>query len=109
MAADNFIQKHDDSGNPVSKLAAYCEDADTEEQKNALWKMRRAVGEAVKTNSIYKEEDTVVPRYELPVLLKGIKDIGNKYGFNNYKYWSLLGKDVWETKWVKYCKSLRLR
>ncbi len=33
--------------------------ADTEEQKNALWKMRRAVGEAVKSNSVYKEEDTV--------------------------------------------------
>ena len=35
--------------------------ADTEDQKNALWKLRRAVGEAVKSNSIYKEEDTVVP------------------------------------------------
>src|SRR5690606_28567034 len=40
--------------------------ADSEEQKNTLWKLRRAVGEAVKSNSIYKEEDTVVPRYELP-------------------------------------------
>jgi glycolate oxidase len=60
--------------------------ADTEDQKNALWKMRRSVGEAVKANSIYKEEDTVVPRYELPVLLKGIKDIGNKYGFKSVCY-----------------------
>ena len=60
--------------------------ADTEEQKNALWKMRRAVGEAVKSNSVYKEEDTVVPRYELPALLKGIKDIGNKYGFKSVCY-----------------------
>lgn len=60
--------------------------ADTEDQKNALWKMRRAVGEAVKSNSVYKEEDTVVPRYELPVLLKGIKDIGKKYGFNSVCY-----------------------
>ena len=54
--------------------------ADTEDQKNALWKMRRSVAEAVKANSIYKEEDTVVPRYELPKLLTGIKQIGNKYG-----------------------------
>ena len=60
--------------------------ADTEEQKNALWKMRRAVGEAVKANSIYKEEDTVVPRYELPKLLQGVKDIGKKYGFQSVCY-----------------------
>ena len=60
--------------------------ADTEEQKNALWKMRRSVAEAVKANSIYKEEDTVVPRYELPKLLKGIKEIGNKYGFQSVCY-----------------------
>ena len=60
--------------------------ADTEDQKNALWKMRRAVGEAVKSNSVYKEEDTVVPRYELPVLLAGIKAAGKKYGFHSVCY-----------------------
>jgi len=60
--------------------------ADSEDQKNALWKLRRAVGEAVKSNSIYKEEDTVVPRYELPTLLAGIKTIGNKYGFRSVCY-----------------------
>ena len=60
--------------------------ADTEEQKNALWKMRRSVAEAVKANSVYKEEDTVVPRYELPKLLKGIKEIGTKYGFQSVCY-----------------------
>ena len=60
--------------------------ADTEEQKNALWKLRRSVAEAVKANSIYKEEDTVVPRYELPKLLKGIKEIGTKYGFQSVCY-----------------------
>lgn len=60
--------------------------ADTPDEKNALWKMRRAVGEAVKSNSIYKEEDTVVPRYELPRLLEGIKSIGNKYGFKSVCY-----------------------
>ena len=52
--------------------------ADSAEQKAALWKIRRKVGEAVKSNSIYKEEDTVVPRAELPLLLKGVKEIGNK-------------------------------
>ncbi len=60
--------------------------ADSDEQKNALWKLRRAVGEAVKSNSVYKEEDTVVPRYELPTLLKGIKEIGKKYGFHSVCY-----------------------
>ncbi len=60
--------------------------ADSEDQKNALWKLRRSVAEAVKANSIYKEEDTVVPRYELPKLLKGIKEIGNKYGFKSVCY-----------------------
>jgi len=60
--------------------------ADSEDQKNALWKLRRAVGEAVKSNSIYKEEDTVVPRYELPKLLEGIKSIGDKYGFKSVCY-----------------------
>ncbi|TGD59099.1 FAD-binding oxidoreductase [Flavobacterium humi] len=60
--------------------------ADTDEQKNALWKMRRGVAEAVKSNSIYKEEDTVVPRYELPKLLQGIKEIGKKYGFKSVCY-----------------------
>jgi glycolate oxidase len=60
--------------------------ADTEDQKNALWKMRRSVAEAVKANSIYKEEDTVVPRYELANLLNGIKRIGNQYGFQSVCY-----------------------
>jgi glycolate oxidase len=60
--------------------------ADTEDQKAALWKIRRSVAEAVKSNSIYKEEDTVVPRYMLPELLSGIKKIGENYGFKSVCY-----------------------
>ena len=60
--------------------------ADTDDAKNALWKMRRSVAEAVKSNSVYKEEDTVVPRYMLPELLNGIKKIGTKYGFKSVCY-----------------------
>ncbi|HTA27841.1 MAG TPA: FAD-linked oxidase C-terminal domain-containing protein [Bacteroidia bacterium] len=60
--------------------------ADSQEQKNALWKMRRSVAEAVRTHSVYKEEDTVVPRAELPVLLAGVKEIGKKYGFQSVCY-----------------------
>lgn len=60
--------------------------ADTADQKDTLWKMRRRVAEAVKGNSIYKEEDTVVPRFHLPQLLKGVKEIGTKYGFKSVCY-----------------------
>ena len=55
-------------------------------QKDKLWKIRRVVGEAVKAKSIYKEEDTVVPRAELPILLKGVKTIGEEYGFKSVCY-----------------------
>lgn len=60
--------------------------AEDSAQKERLWKLRRRAGEAVKAHSIYKEEDTVVPRAELPVLLKGVKEIGKKYGFHSVCY-----------------------
>ena len=60
--------------------------AEDEAQKDSLWFIRRRIGEAVKANSIYKEEDTVVPRFKLPELLKGVKKIGNKYGFESVCY-----------------------
>ena len=60
--------------------------ADAEEQKQNLWRMRRSVAEAVKSHSVYKEEDTVVPRAELPKLLAGVKAIGKKYGFKSVCY-----------------------
>lgn len=60
--------------------------AEDETQKNQLWKMRRKVAEAVKSHSVYKEEDTVVPRYQLPALLKAVKDTGAKYGFRSICY-----------------------
>jgi glycolate oxidase len=60
--------------------------ADDEAGQNNLWRLRRAVGEAVKAHSVYKEEDTVVPRYELPRLLRGVKEIGRRYGFRSVCY-----------------------
>ncbi|MCB9180316.1 MAG: FAD-binding protein [Flavobacteriales bacterium] len=60
--------------------------AETAAQKDKLWLLRRKVGEAVKSNSVYKEEDTVVPRYELPRLLEGVKEIGRRYGFQSVCY-----------------------
>lgn len=60
--------------------------AEDEAQKEQLWFIRRRIGEAVKVNSIYKEEDTVVPRFKLSDLLKGVKEIGSKYGFESVCY-----------------------
>ncbi len=60
--------------------------ADSESEKRKLWKLRRSISESVKANSIYKEEDTVVPRAELAKLLKGVKQIGVKYGFQSVCY-----------------------
>lgn len=60
--------------------------ADTSAQKEAIWRMRRTMPLSVKSNSIYKEEDTVVPRAELPKLISGIKDIGGRYGFESICY-----------------------
>ncbi len=100
--------------------------ADSAEQKNALWKIRRKVGEAVKSNSVYKEEDTVVPRAELPKLLKGVKEIGKRHGFKSVCYGHAgdgnlhvniikgdLSEEVWEnelpkgiTEIFELCKKL---
>ena len=66
-----------------------CDDilfADDDATKVSLWKLRRNVANAVKVNSVYKEEDTVVPRAELPKLLRGVKEIGAKYGFKSVCY-----------------------
>lgn len=60
--------------------------ADNDAQKTALWKLRRNAPQAVKNNSIYKEEDTVVPRAELPRLLRKVKETGEKYGFESVCY-----------------------
>ena len=55
--------------------------ADTAAQKAELWRMRRSAGEAVKSHSVYKEEDTVVPRGKLPALFQGVKEIAAAYHF----------------------------
>lgn len=60
--------------------------ADTSAQKEELWRIRRTMAVSVKSNSVYKEEDTVVPRAALPQLIKGIKEIGAKYGFESVCY-----------------------
>jgi glycolate oxidase len=60
--------------------------AEDQAQKNKLWALRRRVAEAVKSNSVYKEEDTVVPRHALAALLGHVKAVGKKYGFQSVCY-----------------------
>jgi glycolate oxidase len=60
--------------------------ADDAQQKAELWKLRRRVAEAVKSSGYTIEEDTVVPRAELPVLIRGVKALGKKYDFQAVCY-----------------------
>lgn len=60
--------------------------ADTAEKQKEIWRIRRATGEAVKKLSIYKEEDTVVPRYALPKLVSEVKRIAGHYGLKTICY-----------------------
>lgn len=56
--------------------------ADDAQQKAELWKLRRRVAEAVKLDGFTIEEDTVVPRAELPALIRGVKKLGLTYDFD---------------------------
>jgi glycolate oxidase len=56
--------------------------ADDAQQKAELWKLRRRVAEAVKIDGYTIEEDTVVPRAELPALISGVKTLGKEYDFD---------------------------
>jgi glycolate oxidase len=60
--------------------------ADDSQQKAELWKLRRRTAEAVKMAGYTIEEDTVVPRAELPSLVKGVKALGLKHGFEAVCY-----------------------
>jgi glycolate oxidase len=87
---NNMDQLYDDCASISEDLAQFgIEDvlfADSSEQKEAWWKIRRSIGEVVKNHSIYKEEDTVVKRSHLADLMAGVKDIGTKYGFESVCY-----------------------
>jgi glycolate oxidase len=82
--------------------------AEDRQKMEDLWALRRSVGEAVKSISVYKEEDTVVPRYNLPELAKGIKDISEKYKITIIFYGhagdgnlhvNILKKDLTDEEW----------
>ena len=60
--------------------------AEDRQKVEDVWALRRAIGEAVKSISAYKEEDTVVPRAKLPQLVQGVKEICGKYGITSICY-----------------------
>jgi glycolate oxidase len=60
--------------------------ADDAQQKNELWKLRRRVAEAAKLNGYTIEEDAVVPRAELPALIRACKQLGKDHGFEVIAY-----------------------
>ena len=60
--------------------------ADDAQQKNELWKLRRRVAEAVKIDGYTIEEDTVVPRAQLPALIHGVKALSLQYDFKVVAY-----------------------
>jgi glycolate oxidase len=100
--------------------------AESSALKDQWWKVRRGIGETVKQVSIYKEEDTVVPRAALPELLTAVKEIGARYGFQSVCYGHAgdgnlhvnilkndLSEEIWEQEIPKaireiftVCKSL---
>lgn len=82
--------------------------ADTDTRMNEVWAMRRAIGAAVKSESVYKEEDTVVPRGRLVPLLTGVKEIARRHGIRTVCYGhagdgnlhvNILKMDMTEEKW----------
>jgi len=60
--------------------------ADTPDKQAALWTTRSKIGEAVKSIAPYKEEDTVVPRSQLPALVEKIREISRKHDITAISY-----------------------
>lgn len=84
----------DSLNNDIEKIAEVLEGyevadvilAENSEKMNEIWALRRCIGEAVKSISAYKEEDTVVPRARIPQLLKGVKEVSERYGITSICY-----------------------
>jgi glycolate oxidase len=55
--------------------------ADSAEQKEAIWRVRRSINPSIRSFTYKKELDIVVPRANLPKALKAMKTIGDHYGF----------------------------
>jgi glycolate oxidase len=60
--------------------------AETPARIKDLWSVRRAIGEAVKKIAPYKEEDTVVPRRQVPELAAAVDQIIRRHGLRAICY-----------------------
>lgn len=60
--------------------------ADSPAKQADLWRVRRAIGEAVKKIAPYKEEDTVVPRRQVPELLEAVQRAVSRHGLRAISY-----------------------
>lgn len=85
--------------------------AESSAQKEELWKVRINISPAVNWYTLTKSDDVVVPRNNLPKLIKGIKEIGKQYNFNTVCFGHLgdgnlhvnilkenISEQDWETK-----------
>ena len=60
--------------------------AHSDAEKERLWQLRRVIGLAVKTISPYVDADTIVPRKNLPLLLKKVKNLEKIHGLKTICY-----------------------
>lgn len=60
--------------------------AESSEEQERLWKVRRSIGEATRAGHVVKEEDTVVPRAELAKLVRHIRSVSEKYGIPAFSF-----------------------
>ena len=58
----------------------------TEREQRDFWRLRRAVGEAVKKLGPYAEEDCAVPRGRMPELLAAVRGIAARHGLTAICY-----------------------
>ncbi len=58
----------------------------TDRERDELWSLRRAAGEAVKALSTYKEEDCSVPPSRIVELVLGVKEIAARHGIETICY-----------------------
>jgi glycolate oxidase len=58
----------------------------SEPQQRELWRLRRAVGEAVKNLGPYAEEDCAVPRARLPELFRAVREVADRHGLTAVSY-----------------------
>jgi len=78
------------------------------EKRRFIWDLRRSIGEAVKSISAYKEEDTVVPRMRLPDLVRAVREVAAKHGLTAISYGhvgdgnlhvNILKRDLTDEQW----------